>query len=114
MYKVITTADARSYLLDIYGVDLHDYTVEDYRKINEYAFFLARACVDLAKRILQARAIGDSVAVRFHGRTDQWQLDTGYIEGKAVQFRALLTEIDVCRELLTLAIVPFAPKRSGS
>jgi hypothetical protein len=114
MHEIITMREARSYLLDIYGVDLHDFSQEDYRTVSEYAFFLAVTCVDLARRILQARAIGDSYGIRLHGRTDLWQLDTGYIEEKAVQFRALLTEIDVCRELLNLAIVPFVPKRNGS
>jgi hypothetical protein len=113
MYEIISTGQARAYLVDIYGVDLHDYSHEDYRKINGHAFFLAVTCIDLARRILQCGAIGDEHASRLNSRSEHWRNDAEYIENKATHIRALVTEIDTCRFLLNLAIVPFLPRKGN-
>jgi hypothetical protein len=113
MHEIITIRQARAYLVDIYGVDLHDYSHEDYRKISEHAFFLAITCVDLAKRILQCGAIGDEHASRLRSRSGDWRNDAEYIENKASHIRALVTEIDTCRSLLNVAIVPFLPRKDS-
>jgi hypothetical protein len=110
MYNIVTPDDARTYILNTYSIDLHDYMLPEMREVDQAKFFAAVTCVELAKRSLQAIEHGNYWAARLSDQAMSWRADPSYLENKAVTLRVMAEESRVCSEVLKLAIMAFMPK----
>ncbi len=105
---------AEQLIIDTYQVDVSDMTQWDYRLVDRHGFFLAVTCVELAQKIIDAGIQRDAQAelIRDH-ITSRYSGDSGYLESKAVLMRTLSTEIDVCREVLRIAVQGLKPSEEN-